>query len=147
MKNRIANRIVLILFLGINLPLFSESPALELSKTVDPIWLILCAALVFFMQAGFLMLETGLSRLKNTINVAVKNLMDYIVGTIAFFSVGFALMFGLSYEGWIGTNHFFLTGLKTGKDFPFFYSKSRLWERRRQLFLERLLNVLNFLHI
>lgn len=114
MKNRIANRIVLILFLGINLPLFSESPALELSKTVDPIWLILCAALVFFMQAGFLMLETGLSRLKNTINVAVKNLMDYIVGTIAFFSVGFALMFGLSYEGWIGTNHFFLTGLKTG---------------------------------
>lgn len=72
MKNRIANRIVLILFLGINLPLFSESPALELSKTVDPIWLILCAALVFFMQAGFLMLETGLSRLKNTINVAVK---------------------------------------------------------------------------
>ncbi|EQA70675.1 ammonium transporter [Leptospira noguchii] len=120
MKNRITNRIVWIFFLGIDLPLFSESPALELSKTVDPTWLILCAALVFFMQAGFLMLETGLSRLKNTINVAVKNLMDYIVGTIAFFSVGFALMFGLSYEGWVGTNHFFLGGLKTGKDFSFF---------------------------
>ncbi|EMF88784.1 ammonium transporter [Leptospira santarosai str. ST188] len=119
-RHRMINRIALILFLGINPPLFSESPALELSKTVDPIWLILCAALVFFMQAGFLMLETGLSRLKNTINVAVKNLMDYIVGTIAFFCVGFALMFGFSYEGWIGTNHFFLSGLKTGKDFSFF---------------------------
>lgn len=57
MKNlkryRIISRIILILFLGINPPLFSESPALELSKTVDPIWLILCAALVFFYAGRF----------------------------------------------------------------------------------------------
>ncbi|TGM08647.1 ammonium transporter, partial [Leptospira barantonii] len=101
-------------------PLLSESPAQELSKSVDPIWIIVCAALVFFMQAGFLMLETGLSRLKNTINVAVKNLMDYIVGTIAFFCAGFGLMFGLSNGGWFGTDLFFLEGLKDGKEFAFF---------------------------
>jgi Amt family ammonium transporter len=92
----------------------------ELALTVDPIWVIISAALVFFMQAGFLMLETGLSRLKNTINVAIKNLMDYIVGTIAYFSIGFALMFGLSWDGFFGTNLFFLEGLSTGKEFAFF---------------------------
>ncbi|XDD49579.1 ammonium transporter [Leptospira sp. WS92.C1] len=111
-----------VLLIGANHSLFgeSESPAHDLAKSADPLWLIICAALVFFMQAGFLMLETGLSRLKNTINVAVKNLMDYIVGTIAFFCIGFGLMFGVSDQGWIGTNLFFLKGLTTGKDFAFF---------------------------
>ncbi|RHX77893.1 chemotaxis protein [Leptospira yasudae] len=113
-------RIVLTLFLGIDLPLFADSPAQELAKSVDPLWIIVCAALVFFMQAGFLMLETGLSRLKNTINVAVKNLMDYIVGTIVFFCVGFGLMFGISEQGRFGTNLFFLEGLVSGKEFAFF---------------------------
>ncbi|TGK29465.1 ammonium transporter [Leptospira gomenensis] len=114
--------ILLFLFSGITSFAVADdlSPAQELSKTVDPIWLIVCSALVFFMQAGFLMLETGLSRLKNTINVAVKNLMDYIVGTVAFFSVGFGLMFGLSEQGWIGKNLFFLEGLKSGREFSFF---------------------------
>ncbi|RHX87125.1 ammonium transporter [Leptospira stimsonii] len=120
-KNHLKNKFpFLILFMGIQLPVFADSPAQELSKSADPIWLIICAALVFFMQAGFLMLETGLSRLKNTINVAVKNLMDYIVGTVAFFCIGFGLMFGYSNDGWIGTNHFFLEGLKSGKEFAFF---------------------------
>ncbi len=98
----------------------AEPVGKELALTVDPIWVIISAALVFFMQAGFLMLETGLSRLKNTINVAIKNLMDYIVGTIAYFSIGFALMFGLSWDGLFGTNLFFLEGLSTGKEFAFF---------------------------
>lgn len=98
----------------------AEPVGKELALTVDPIWVIISAALVFFMQAGFLMLETGLSRLKNTINVAIKNLMDYIVGTIAYFSLGFALMFGLSWDGLFGTNLFFLEGLSTGKEFAFF---------------------------
>ncbi|MBM9575814.1 ammonium transporter [Leptospira sp. 201903070] len=114
------NSLILIFLFGIQFPLYADSPAQELSKGADPIWLIICAALVFFMQAGFLMLETGLSRLKNTINVAVKNLMDYIVGTVAFFCIGFGLMFGYSSDGWIGTNHFFLEGLKSGKEFAFF---------------------------
>ncbi|WP_246836740.1 ammonium transporter [Leptospira kmetyi] len=115
-----ATPVFLFLLFGFAEPLSSESPAQELSKSVDPIWIIVCAALVFFMQAGFLMLETGLSRLKNTINVAVKNLMDYIVGTIAFFCLGFGFMFGLSNEGWIGTDLFFLESLTDGKEFAFF---------------------------
>ncbi|HNM05363.1 MAG TPA: ammonium transporter [Leptospiraceae bacterium] len=98
----------------------AEPAGKELAKTVDPIWVILSAALVFFMQAGFLMLETGLSRLKNTINVAIKNLMDYIVGTMAFFMVGFAFMFGTSLNGFMGGDLFFLEGLSSGKEFAFF---------------------------
>lgn len=98
----------------------AEPAGKELAKTVDPIWVILSAALVFFMQAGFLMLETGLSRLKNTINVAIKNLMDYIVGTLAFFLVGFAFMFGTSQNGFLGSDLFFLEGLSSGKEFAFF---------------------------
>ncbi len=111
----------IILLLSVTLSLQAAEPAgKELALTVDPIWVIISAALVFFMQAGFLMLETGLSRLKNTINVAIKNLMDYIVGTIAYFSVGFAFMFGISWDGLIGINLFFLEGLSTGKEFAFF---------------------------
>ncbi len=98
----------------------AEPAGREFAKTVDPIWVIISAALVFFMQAGFLMLETGLSRLKNTINVAIKNLMDYIVGTMAFFMVGFAFMFGTSLNGFLGGDLFFLEGLSTGKEFAFF---------------------------
>lgn len=110
-----------ILFLCCSLSLNAAEPlGKELALTVDPIWVIISSALVFFMQAGFLMLETGLSRLKNTINVAIKNLMDYILGTIAFFSIGFAFMFGISSDGYIGISLFFLEGLSTGKEYAFF---------------------------
>ncbi|MEM7179751.1 MAG: ammonium transporter [Spirochaetota bacterium] len=90
------------------------------TKDLDVLWVILAAALVFFMQVGFLMLETGLVRAKNSINVAVKNLMDYVLGTISFFTIGFALMFGASYHELIGSNLFFLEGLTSNKDFAFF---------------------------
>ncbi len=93
---------------------------IELAKSVDILWVVLSAALVFFMQAGFLMLETGLTRLKNSINVAVKNLIDYTLGSLCFFLVGFGLMFGLSYEGYWGTSLFGLAGLSTGKEYAFF---------------------------
>ena len=63
-------------------------------SSVDVIWTLLRAALVYFMQAGFAMCEAGLTRAKNTGNILMKNMMDFCIGTPAFWLVGFGLMFG-----------------------------------------------------
>lgn len=73
---------------------------------VDLVWLILTSTLVFIMQAGFAMVESGLTRSKNSINVAIKNLTDFGISSIAFWVVGFAFMFGESQLGLIGTSSF-----------------------------------------
>ncbi len=62
-------------------------------SAVDTIWVLLGAVLVFFMQAGFAMVETGFTRAKNAGNIIMKNLMDFALGTIIFWVVGFGLMF------------------------------------------------------
>ena len=62
-------------------------------SSVDTIWVLLGAALVFFMQAGFAMVETGLTRAKNAGNIIMKNLMDFALGTVAFWLAGFGIMF------------------------------------------------------
>ena len=74
---------------------------------VDTLWVIDCAILVFIMQAGFMCMETGLSRHKNSINVALKNAADFGVAVVIFWIFGFGLMFGTSYNGVIGTDLFF----------------------------------------
>jgi len=74
---------------------------------VDTLWVIDCAILVFIMQAGFMCMETGLSRYKNSINVALKNAADFGVAVVIFWIFGFGLMFGKSYNGLIGTDLFF----------------------------------------
>lgn len=71
------------------------------------IWTILAAMLVFFMQAGFAMVETGFTRAKNAGNIIMKNLMDFTFGSIFFFFIGFGLMFGNDLLGVIGTSGFF----------------------------------------
>ena len=63
-------------------------------SAVNTIWVLIGAALVFFMQAGFSMCEAGFTRAKNTGNILMKNLMDFCIGTPAFWLVGFGLMFG-----------------------------------------------------
>ncbi|NES23282.1 MAG: ammonium transporter, partial [Symploca sp. SIO3E6] len=74
----------------------------------DIVWLLACAGLVFLMQPGFMCLESGLTRSKNSINVAVKNLADVGISVILFWAFGYALMFGASWAGWIGNKGFFL---------------------------------------
>ncbi|MEK1904972.1 MAG: ammonium transporter [Pseudomonas sp.] len=69
-------------------------------------WVVLASALVFFMQAGFALLESGMSRAKNAVNVMMKNYMDGCVGGIVFWLVGFGLMFGANTTGWYGMSHF-----------------------------------------
>ena len=63
-------------------------------SALDTIWTLLGAALVFFMQAGFAMVETGFTRAKNAGNIIMKNLMDFCIGTVVFWLIGFGLMFG-----------------------------------------------------
>ena len=84
--------------------------------SADTIWVLLGAALVFFMQPGFAMVETGLTRAKNAGNIVMKNVMDLCIGTIAFWVIGFGLMFGTDIGGFIGTPDFFISGWDVGAD-------------------------------
>jgi Amt family ammonium transporter len=77
-------------------------------SAVDTIWVLLGAALVFFMQAGFAMVETGFTRAKNAGNIVMKNTLDFTIGSIAFWVIGFGIMFGASNFGIIGTPDFFV---------------------------------------
>ncbi len=79
-------------------------------SSVDTMWVLIAAALVFFMQAGFAMLETGFTRAKNAANIIMKNLMDFCIGSVAFWVIGFGIMFGTSLGGWIGFPDFFVQG-------------------------------------
>ncbi|GHB15876.1 ammonium transporter [Salinicola rhizosphaerae] len=74
--------------------------------TIDALWVILSAILVFTMQAGFLCLEAGVTRSKNAINVAMKNVCDFAVAMLVFWCVGFGVMFGASQHGWFGGSFF-----------------------------------------
>ena len=75
-------------------------------KMIDTFWVVVAATLVFLMQPGFMCLESGLTRSKNSINVAVKNLADFIFSVLLFWALGYGLMFGASLEGLLGTSHF-----------------------------------------
>ncbi len=73
---------------------------------IDTLWLLICSGLVFLMQAGFMCLESGLTRSKNSINVAVKNLADFGISAGLFWLFGYALMFGDTQTGWFGSTGF-----------------------------------------
>ncbi|MCH4826537.1 ammonium transporter [Planococcus halocryophilus] len=81
-------------------------------SSVDMIWVMLGAMLVFFMHAGFAMVESGFTRSKNTLNILMKNIITVSLGSILYFIVGYALMFGPSSFGLIGTQGFALSGVE-----------------------------------
>ncbi|MCI8804672.1 MAG: ammonium transporter [Clostridiales bacterium] len=83
--------------------------------SIDILWTLIGAALVFFMQAGFAMVETGFTRAKNAGNIIMKNLMDFCVGTVVFWIIGYGIMFGDS-SSVFGGFHFFLDGMLDGGD-------------------------------
>jgi ammonium transporter, Amt family len=78
---------------------------------LNNIWVFIAGVLVFFMQAGFALVEAGLTRAKNVVNIFTKNMADAIVGILAFFATGFAFAFGESGGWFIGTSNFFLNDL------------------------------------
>jgi Amt family ammonium transporter len=97
-------------FLGLLGLALTQTPALaqeaeEVQTNADIVWTMVAAALVFFMQAGFAMVEAGFTRAKNAANIMMKNLMDFSIGACAFWFIGFGLMFGAS-NGFFGLDWF-----------------------------------------
>ena len=80
---------------------------MENATLLDVLWIVIAAAMIMLMQGGFTLLETGLVRSKNSINVAIKNFVNFCVSAGLFWVVGFGIMFGASYNGWFGTTGFF----------------------------------------
>lgn len=95
-----------------SLPAFASEAATntaniqEIRLSLDSVWVVMGGILVFFMQAGFALVESGSVRSKNTVNVLMKNYMDACLGGLVFWLVGFGLMFGGNASGWMGTSHF-----------------------------------------
>ena len=85
---------------------------------LNTVWILLSAVLVFFMQAGFALIESGMSRAKNAVNVMMKNYMDVCLGSILFWMVGYGLMFGVNPSGLFGSSHFALTNA-TAENYTF----------------------------
>ncbi len=74
----------------------------ELAISLDTVWMLLAAMLVFWMQPGFALCEAGFTRSKNTVNILMKNFVDFMLGSLLFFFVGFGFMFGSDGAGFIG---------------------------------------------
>lgn len=91
------------------------------SLNASDIWLLVSTALVFFMQAGFLCLEAGAVRRKNSVNVAMKNFAVEILTTCTYFAIGYAIMFGPSWRGLAGTGAPALLGLDEGRMLHFLF--------------------------
>ncbi|MGK7890423.1 MAG: ammonium transporter [Leptolyngbyaceae cyanobacterium] len=103
---------IALIFLSTNVVLAQDSSAplmdTDLKQVLDTGWLVLTGTLVFFMNAGFCMLETGFCRKQNAVNILAKNLVVFSIAVMSFWLVGAGIMFG---EGaWIGTNGFLYNG-------------------------------------
>lgn len=123
-RNNMSNKspfliIMVLIFLGMIVgPVGAADPSGETTLAENPsapldfIWVLMCGFLVMFMQPGFAMLESGFTRAKNAANIMMKNLMDFSIGALSYWAIGFAIMYG-TMEGlnWLmGWSGFFLMG-------------------------------------
>ena len=83
---------------------------METTVALDTLWVLLGGILVFWMQAGFAMVETGFTRSKNAGNIIMKNLMDFAIGSAVYWILGFGIMFGKDIAGVIGSPIWFASG-------------------------------------
>ncbi|WP_223700728.1 ammonium transporter [Sutcliffiella deserti] len=89
----------------------AQAPTVEaLSVSMDMVWIMIGALLVFFMHAGFAMVESGFTRSKNSLNILMKNFLTISIGSVLYLIVGYAIMFGSSAGGFLGTEGFMLSG-------------------------------------
>ncbi|MDR2363685.1 MAG: ammonium transporter [Spirochaetaceae bacterium] len=99
--------VLAIILLCVGGALFAQEE-FSLNDAMDMVWLFLGASLVFIMQAGFAMVETGLTRAKNATNIVMKNLMDFCFGAVVYWAIGWGFMYGTdALGGLIGTSDFF----------------------------------------
>ncbi len=108
MKLRYKLLLCMLALLATDKAMAQDLTAEMVQDNLNYVWTIIAACLVFFMQAGFAMVEVGFTRAKNAVNIIMKNVMDVGAGSLAFFLVGFGIMFGTSAGGWIGTDGFLL---------------------------------------
>lgn len=102
--------------LCLGMPLSSAAATDVSAEVINTLWVVVAGAMVFLMQAGFALLESGMARAKNAVNVMMKNYMDLCVGSLLFWLVGYGLMFGDNPSGWLGTSLF---GLAKAPDWDF----------------------------
>ena len=95
----------------------AENNMAEVIRGVDTLWVLIAAFLVFFMQAGFGMVEAGFIRAKNTCNILTKNFLDFCMASLGFFVFGYAIMFGQG-NGFMGHSGWFLMQAESGADIP-----------------------------
>ncbi|MCZ0702740.1 Amt family ammonium transporter [Natronobacillus azotifigens] len=107
-------KVGLLLFISLLLaaPAYAETGEAVTQGTVDMIWVMLAAFLVFFMHAGFAMVESGFTRAKNSLNIIMKNFLTISIGPILFFLIGYGIMFGSSAGSFIGSDGFLLDGVE-----------------------------------
>ena len=99
----------------LNMPLIIQDTA-AVEGDMGMLWMLLSGILVFFMQAGFTLVESGMTRAKNAVNIAMKNLLDICVGSLTFWFVGYSLMYGDTTNGW-----FFWGGFMQGEGADLFF--------------------------
>ena len=83
---------------------------MTISMALNNVWILICAALVFLMHAGFACVEAGMTQSKNTANIIMKNFMTIAIGSLCYYAIGFSLMYGTSIGGIIGTPAFGISG-------------------------------------
>jgi len=99
--------------MSLALTIAQETSTADLAAAVEQIngdmgmlWMLISGILVFLMQAGFTLVESGMTRSKNVVNIAMKNVLDIAVGSLVFWFIGYSLMYGESASGWIGWSGF-----------------------------------------
>tara|TARA_B110000971_G_scaffold1787_1_gene1995 strand:- start:565 stop:1854 length:1290 start_codon:yes stop_codon:yes gene_type:complete len=93
-----------------------ENLASAIKDDMGMLWMLIAGILVFFMQAGFTLVESGMTRSKNAVNIAMKNLLDIAVGSLTYWFVGYSLMYGDTTNGW-----FFWSGIMQGEGADLFF--------------------------
>src|SRR5690606_13560601 len=81
-------------FVSVTFAQDDSDPNATLTRNLDTVWMLIAAFLVFWMQIGFALVEAGFTRAKNATNILMKNLFDFVIGTLTFLAIGFALMYG-----------------------------------------------------
>jgi len=108
------------IFMFAHIPALADSAAEEsISRGLDTVWVLFAAVLVFFMQAGFGMVEAGFIRAKNACNILTKNFLDFCMASFGYFLFGYAIMFGTD-NGMIGMKGWFMMGAESGAPIPLF---------------------------